>query len=557
MSTALEALRRQHAAQPVPRTMMNRPLRITDTMRRAERLFPTVEVVSRYGPQRLVRSSYGQIGEDARRLAAALQAQGIQPGMRVATLMWNHAAHLTAYYAVPGIDAVLHTLNPRLSAEEIAYIVADAGDAAVLIDDDLLPLWAEVEKHVQVPLVVVHRLGGSESAASPHEAGRLAWHELLAGTAPLADWPDHPIDENAPVSICYTSGTTGHPKGVVYSHRSVMLHALASAIPDALNFSGRGTLLPLTPMFHVNAWCAPYSAVMLGMRLVLSGPRPSSTEIVDLLATERVTITLGVPTIWTDVLSTIEAQPDRWQFVPQLVVHSGGSAPPPEMFRRFDRLGITMQTGWGMTECSPMGSLAWLRPELDGADADTLMAARSSGGIPASLVEMRHVNPDGQVLPWDGQAMGELQVRGPWVTGAYIGHPAPISATTEDGWLKTGDIVVFEPNGYMRLVDRLKDLVKSGGEWISSVDMEKALCDHPAVLEAGVIAVPDAHWGERPLALVALKPGQDATAEAIRTHLLGRFPKWMVPEHITFVPALPKTSVGKLNKQALRQQYAK
>lgn len=556
MPPSLEALRREHAAQPISRTMMDRPLRITDTMRRAERLFPQVELVSRFGPRRLVRSTYGQIGEEARRLAAALQAQGVRPGMRVATLMWNHSAHLAAYYAVPGIDAVLHTLNPRLSAQEIAYTVADAGDVAVLIDDDLLPLWAEVEQHVQVPLVIVHRLGGAEAAASPLEAGRHRWHELVAGAIPLPDWPDHPVDENAPVSICYTSGTTGHPKGVVYSHRSIMLHALASAAPDALNLSGRGTLMPLTPMFHVNAWCAPYSAVMLGMRLVLAGPRPSSAEIVNLLATERVTITLGVPTIWTDVLGTIEAQPQRWQFAPGLVVHSGGSAPPPEMFRRFDRLGITLQTGWGMTECSPMGSLAWLRPELVNADPDTVMAARSSGGIPATLVEMRHVNAEGQVLPWDGQAMGELQVRGPWVTGAYIGHPTPVSATTEDGWLKTGDMVVFEPNGYVRLVDRLKDLVKSGGEWISSLDMEKALCDHPAVQEAAVIAVPDAHWGERPLALVTCKPLAEATPQAVREHLLARFPKWMVPEHITVVPDLPKTSVGKLNKQALRRLYS-
>lgn len=554
-STNFEALRQARAALPVQRTMMQKPLRITDVMQRAEQWFGEQIVVSRHGPERIVRQSYREIGENARRLASALQKNGIRPGMRVATLMWNHAAHLAAYYAVPGIEAVLHPLNPRLSAEELAYIVADAGDAALLIDDDLLPLWREVERYVNLPLVIVHALGNEANDAAK-ATGYPMWQDVLSGTKPMAAWPEGDLDENAPVSICYTSGTTGRPKGVVYSHRSVLLHAIAIATPDALKVSGRDAIFTLTPMFHVNAWSMPYTAVMLGAKQVLSGPRPSALEIVELMAQEGVTAALGVPTIWTDVLDVLEKHPGRWSFQPDMRIYSGGAAPPPEMFRRFDRQGMYLQTGWGMTETSPMGSQTWLKPEIAMSTSEERLAVRTSNGIALPFVEMRHVDSNGMPMPWDGQSMGELQVRGPWVTAAYIGHPEPIPATTDDGWLKTGDIVVFEPSGYMRLVDRLKDLVKSGGEWISSVDMENALCDCPIVAEACVIAVPDAHWGERPLAIVVRKPGMPASAPDIQAHLAARFPKWMVPERIEFMDALPRTGVGKLNKLALRKQFA-
>jgi fatty-acyl-CoA synthase len=274
------------------------------------------------------------------------------------------------------------------------------------------------------------------------------------------------------------------------------------------------------------------------------------------MAVHQVTATLGVPTIWNDVLNAIESNPGRWSFVPGMRIYSGGAAPPADMFRRFDRLGMTLQTGWGMTETSPLGSQTWIKPAIAASDADTLIRTRTSNGIALPLVEMRHVDGAGHVQPWDGQAVGELQVRGPWVTDSYIGHPYTLSATTTDGWLKTGDIVCFEASGYMRLVDRLKDLVKSGGEWISSLDMENALCDHPCVSEAAVIAVADARWGERPLAAVVLKHGMVATTDDIREHIANRYPKWMVPEHIELVSKLPKTSVGKLNKQVLRQQFS-
>lgn len=555
-SNDYEALRQARATQPVQRTMMQVPLRITDVMRRAEQQFPEQEIVSRQGLGRVLRQTYAQVGEQARRLAGALRARQVRPGMRVATLMWNHSAHLAAYYAVPGIHAVLHTLNPRLSAEELAYIVADAGDAAILVDDDLLPLWREVERFVRVPLVIVHALGEEPSELAV-QSGYPLWADVLAATPALDQWHQDDIDENTPVSICYTSGTTGRPKGVVYSHRSVLLHALAASTVDALRISGRDSVMALTPMFHVNAWSMPYIALMLGTKLVLTGPRPSSEELAVLMEAEQVTAALGVPTLWSDFLNTVERHPGRWKFQPGARIYSGGTAPPAEMYRRFDRLDLFLQTGWGMTETSPMGSQTWIKRCLDDViDEEQRMALRTSNGIALPFVEARHVDDDGRVLPWDGQALGELQVRGPWVTQAYIGHPEPIPATTADGWLKTGDIVLFQPTGYMRLVDRKKDLVKSGGEWISSTDMESALHDHPSVAEAAVIAVPDERWGERPLAVLALKPGASASEDDIKAHLLGRFPKWMVPEHITFVDGLPKTGVGKLNKAELRRRFS-
>ncbi len=557
MESSFETLRCERAARPVSRTMMDAPLRVTDVMRRAERLFPDVEVVSRHGPGDLRRCSYRAVAREALALAGALKGLGIRPGQRVATLMWNHAAHLAAYYAVPALGAVLHPLNPRLIAEELAYIVADAGDVALLVDDDLLPLWQQMADHVRLDPVIVHPLGVDEAAAQALRAqGYRLWTDVLAAAAPLPDWPEDVFDERDPVSICYTSGTTGRPKGVVYSHRSILLHGLGAATPDALNLSGRDTVMALTPMFHANAWSMPYTAVMLGQKLVLTGPRIDPTEIMDLFVAEQANVSLGVPTFWNDVLNVVDQHPGRWQFPSDTRIYCGGAAPPPEMFRRFDRLGVHLQTGWGMTETSPMGSQTWVRPEYRDLQGEDLIQLRVSNGLPLPFIEMRHVDEDGAAQPRDGVAMGELQVRGPWITGAYIGHPEPIAATTADGWMKTGDIVVFQPDGYMRLVDRLKDLVKSGGEWISSVDMEKALCDHPAVAEAAVIAVPDERWSERPLALVVLKTGQDTTANDIRDHLRPRFARWMVPEHIEFVTELPRTSVGKLNKLALRRQYA-
>ncbi len=550
MTDDLESLRAAHAAERLPRTMMDLPLQVTDILRRVEALFPDVEVVVRDGPGRLRRTTYGAIVDQARRLAGLLASLRLAPGSRVATLMWNHDLHLAAFHAAPAVDAVLHPLNPRLSPDELAYIVADAGDAAIVVDEDLLPLWTEVARRVAVPHVFVNG-DGDAARASGH--ARIV--DALAAVAPHDGRPVGPADEDAAISVCYTSGTTGRPKGVVCTHRSVLLHGLAIATPDAMAISGRDTLLLLTPMFHVNGWSIPYTAPMFGTRLVLPGPRITSTEVLDLMIDEAVTGAFGVPTFWNDVLQAIDREPGRWPLRPGTRLYVGGAPPPATLFRRFGALGVHVQTGWGMTECSPIGSQTWLQRRHDALAPEARIAVQTSNGLPLPFVEMRHVDDDGASLPRDGIARGELQVRGPWVTRAYVGWPETLDATTADGWLRTGDIVTIAADGYVRLVDRLKDLVKSGGEWISSVELEQLIAEHPDVLEAAVIAVPDLRWGERPLAVVVAKPGRVATAQAIRDHVATRVPAWMVPDRIETVDALPKTGVGKLDKVALRKRF--
>jgi len=540
-----ENVRIENAGRPMFHTMMDIPLRVTDLIRRAERLFSAQEVVSRLSANLIERTTYAALGEKVRRLGAGLTGARVRPGDRVATLMWNHATHVAAYYAIPTIGAVVHALNPRLSPDELAYIVSDAGDSALLIDEDLLPLWEEVEKRVKVPIVIVNGVGGERTGL-----------DALLASAPM-NWPDDLSGEHDPVSICYTSGTTGRAKGVVYSHRSIILHALAVSLPNQFCISGTDALLALTPMFHVNAWGIPFAAVMAGAKLLLTGRRISGRECLDFMIAEDATHAFGVPTFWSAVLSELEQHPHQWVLPAGIRFESGGASPPGGMRQRFDRFGVRLNSGWGMTETSPLGSYPWLKSEFLAATTGKKMALRSSNGLPLPFVEMRVVDERGEELPWDGIAKGELQVRGPWVARGYVGHPELLPAVTPDGWLKTGDISVIDPAGYMRLVDRFKDLIKSGGEWISSIQLEKSLEEHASVAEAAIIAVPDERWSERPLAIIVLRENCIATAEDLRAHLGARHPKWMVPDQVVFLPELPKTSLGKLDKASLRQRFVK
>lgn len=538
--------RARNASAPIASTMMGAPLRVTDIMRRAEQIFADQRIVSRLAPGVIEDMTFAEAGQAARRLASALAGLGVQQGARVATLMWNHANHLVAYYGIPAAGAVLHTLNPRLLPEELAYIIADAGDDIVIVDEDLLPLWRQVEAHVSPRHVIVNGKPGA-----PHD---IAWSELLAAHAP-ADWPEGAFDENTAAAICYTSGTTGRPKGVVYSHRSIVLQAFGTIAPDSFNLSARSVTFTLTPMFHVNAWGLPFAALMAGSVVVLPGPRITPDEILDLIEAERVSVAFGVPTIWTGVIQALSGE-RHWNLPEGLMLVSGGAAPSPEMFRIFDRYGIYLQTGWGMTETSPIASQTWLLPAHASLDDEERIKLRASNGLPLPFIEFRIALEDGSVLPWDGASRGELQCRGPWVTQSYIGHPTPIAATTADGWLKTGDVAVIRPDGYVQLVDRLKDLIKSGGEWISSVDMENTIAEMTGVAEAAVIAAADEKWGERPVALVCPRAGVNLNAAEVSAHLQSRYPKWMVPERIEIVNELPKTGTGKLNKLLMRQQIS-
>ncbi len=538
------SLRTQHATQNVKTTMMDVPLRVTDLIKRAEEIFPNRKIISRKGPNQIEIINYKQLATQAKSIAAGLKHVGIKAGQRVATLMWSHTEHLACYYAIPAVDAVLHPLNIRLSPEELAYIIADAGDDVLIVDEDLIPLLKNIEQFVKIPTVIVNGI---------HPEYALSLDDLKQHV-PLSEWPNGPFDENTAVGICYTSGTTGRPKGVVYSHRSTVLHALSCSLQSGFGFSSNDTLLTLTPLFHVNAWGVPYSGTMLGLNQILPGARISMTEVLDLAMEHDVTAILGIPTFWPEILDLLENNPDRWQFKRKLRIHSGGSHATDDMYHRFNALNMTLQNGWGMTECSPIATQTWLQQEhllLPKAEQFEIL---TSNGLPIPLVDVRIMGANDYSQPWDGKSTGELQVRSAWITHEYLSWEKPISASTSDGWLKTGDIATIRPDGYVRIVDRMKDLIKSGGEWISSVDMENHLCSHPSVVEAAVVAIPDEKWGERPLAIVVLH-GSDGNIEEIRQYLSDFYEKWMLPEAIISIDVIPKTSIGKIDKKRLREQY--
>ncbi len=520
------------------------PLSLTSLVERAEQLSPGRPVVSRRPDGSIHRSTLGECAERARRLARGLADLGIGDGDRVATLLWNQAEHLELNFAVPLMGAVIHTLNPRLQPDDLSYIAADAEDRVIVVDESLLHLLDSLEWEFEHVIVVSH------SGCSL--AGSIQYESLIASSEPMS-WPV--IDERRAAAMCYTSGTTGRPKGVIYSHRALVLHSIVISLPDTFGISSRDVILPVVPMFHVNAWGLPFAAALTGAALVLPGPHLDPVSVLDLLAGERVTLTAGVPTVWMGVLQALDAEPARWDLGSLQRVNLGGAAVPPSLLEASERHGLPIVQGWGMTETSPLGTVSQLPADLEAAAPAEQFDYRARQGRPIPLIQIRARGDDGELIPWDDRALGELEIRGPWVAAAY--HRGTGSDKfTDDGWFRTGDVVRIDERGCMRICDRSKDLVKSGGEWISSVDLENQLMAHSAVAEAAVIAIPDDRWGERPLAAVVLRDGMQATPEDLREHLGSEFAKWQLPERIEFVGAIPRTATGKFKKTALREHFA-
>ncbi|HYP85503.1 long-chain fatty acid--CoA ligase [Variovorax sp.] len=533
-------------------TMMQVPLSTNMILERAGTYFGERQVLGRLPDKRYASRSYAEVYRRARQLAQALREELAVPrNEAVATLCWNHAWHLECYFGIPAAGAVLHTLNLRLSPAEIAYIVDDAGDRVVIVDDVLLPLWEKVRPLLRASnprLVVVPYAGGM---ALPD--GALGYESLIDRDASAYAYPVQ--DENEPVGMCYTSGTTGQPKGVVYSHRSMVLHAAVGCVPDLFDLSARDRVLLVTPMFHANAWAVPFSALMAGADQIMPGPHLGGEDLLDLMEHAQPTLALGVPTIWMMIHQALEA-PTRERRLPKgMRMLVGGAAVPTSMIANFARHDMHIVQGWGMTETSPLGSVPVVKPETLELPLSQQHERRAMQGIATPLVEMRIADETGAPQPWDGQSSGEVQVRGPWVTGDYHGVPRDPAKFTADGWLRTGDVGTIDADGYMRIVDRSKDLIKSGGEWISSVDLENLVMNHPDVAEAAVIAIAHPKWGERPLVVAVRRAGAEVDSAGLREFLRPKLARFALPDDFEWVDAIPRTSTGKFLKTRLRELY--
>ena len=518
-------------------------------LRRAEALYRPKEIVTRKPDKSFHRYTYADFVRRAKKLAVALGELGLRKSDRVATLAWNNHQHLEAYFGVPCSGMVLHTINPRLSADDLAYIINHAEDRVLLVDGTMVELLDGFGDRVDLDHVFVLSADGS----APE--GLESYEDLLSGADEgRFEYPD--FDENDAAAMCYTSGTTGRPKGALYSHRAICLHSMASAMTDMLGIRERDVVMPVVPMFHVNAWGLPFTATLVGAKQVLPGPHLDPESLLEDMSGEKVTVTAGVPTIFFGVLRKLDEKPDAYDLSSVRDMIIGGSAAPQGMIRAFEeRHGLRVLHAWGMTETTPLGTVCNLTSLTDGAPEEERYKIRARQGLPGPFIEVR-ARGDEDLVPWDGESMGELEVRGPWVSGAYFNTEEDRDKFTEDGWFKTGDIVTIDENGYVEIQDRTKDLIKSGGEWISSVSLENALMAHDAVAEAAVIAVPDERWGERPLGVVVLKEDAEATEEELISRLAADHPRWSLPKAIEFVDEIPHTATGKALKMALRERYS-
>ena len=527
-------------------TMQDFPLTISAIFRHGRSVFGASEVVTFEG-ESCRRASFAQVAERADKLAAALSRLGIREGDRVGTFAWNTQEHLEAYLAVPSMGAVLHTLNLRLFPEQLAYVVNHAEDRVVIVDGTVIPLLARVASELKTveQFIVV-----GEGDASALGANVLSYEDLLAAEEAGYDYPE--VDERSAAAMCYTSGTTGDPKGVVYSHRSTYLHSMAATSGTTFALTEADRILPIVPMFHANAWGLPYAGWMTGSDFVMPNRFLQGEPLCKLIMAEKPTVSGAVPTVWNDILAYADKNKDSVDLTSLRLVPCGGSAVPRSLMEAFEqRHGVRIIQAWGMTETSPIAAVA-SPPKSAPPEED--MEWRVKTGRVIAGVELRISADDGSVLPWDGEAVGEIEVRGPWITASYYKVDDP--EKFHDGWLRTGDVGSVEPNGFVQITDRAKDVIKSGGEWISSVELEGTLMGHPAIKEAAVVGVPDERWDERPLACVVLKEGENLSAEDLKGYLADKVAKWWLPERWTFIEEVPKTSVGKFDKKVLRARYA-
>ncbi|MFI4941073.1 MAG: 3-(methylthio)propionyl-CoA ligase [Burkholderiales bacterium] len=540
----------QYPQSPLMGQMMSQPLLISSIIQHADRQFGDNEIVSRRVEGDIHRYTYRDCHKRARRLANALRSLGVKMGERIATVAWNGYRHLEAYYAFSGSGAVLHTINPRLFPEQIAYIANHAEDQYLFFDMNFLPLVEAFAPHCTTIKAYVMMCAREQMPKDSKIAHLLCYEELIDNSSDDYEWPV--FDENSASSLCYTSGTTGHPKGALYSHRSTLLHTLASAMPDALGLSSRDVAVPVVPMFHANAWGLPYSVPMIGAKLVFPGAALDGKSIYELFEQEKVTFSAGVPTVWLNLLTYTGQHNLQFSTFKRTVI--GGSACPPSMMKTFrHQYGIEVVHAWGMTETSPLGTACTLHTRHLSLPEDQQQAIMEKQGHAIYGVALKIVDDDGKELPWDGKTYGNLLVKGPWVIDSYFKGEG--GNVLKDGWFPTGDVATIDPEGYMQITDRSKDVIKSGGEWISTIDLENIAMSHPSVMQAACIGIGHPKWDERPLLVVVKKPGVEIGKEELLAFFEGKIAKWWMPDDVTFVDALPIGATGKVLKNRIRDQF--